>query len=335
MMKKNYDVLSCIQPSGEMHLGNYFGAVKNWVKLQDTHNCIYGIVDLHAMTKDYDPKKLKEHTDRMVIDLLACGIDPMKSILFVQSLVPEHTELAWIFNTLTGFGELTRQTQFKDQQSKTENITAGFFTYPVLQAADILIYNAKVVPVGEDQRQHLELTRNIAQRFNNRFQKDYFNIPETLVTKTPRIMSLADPNKKMSKSLGEKHYIRLFAEEKEVIKKVKTAITDSGNTKEGEMSKGVKNLFELLDACEKTEDITNLMNDFTAGQLKYSHLKEAVTSAILELTKGLREKRNMIEQDTFLINDTIREMSHEARKIARDRLYEVKKLVGIKSISHF
>ena len=253
MTKKR--VLSCIQPTGEIHIGNYFGAVKNWVDIQDRYDCVYGVVDLHAMTMPYDPKTLQDNTTQMFIDLLACGIDPAKSVLFVQSLVPQHTELTWIFNCVTSFGELSRMTQFKDKTDQLEEsggkkgfISAGLFTYPVLQAADILIYKANFVPVGKDQEQHLELSRNIAVRFNNQFG-EYFPEPAPLFTEVPKLMSLADPTKKMSKSLGDKHYISLFETEDSIRKKVKTAVTDTGGQPGGEMSPGVANLFTIIKAC--------------------------------------------------------------------------------------
>ena len=233
MTKKR--VLSCIQPTGEMHIGNYFGAVKNWVRIQDEYECFYGVVDLHAMTMPYDPKKLKENSLRMVAELLACGIDPSKSVLFIQSLVPEHSELTWIFNCVASFGELSRMTQFKDKSEQIESggkfISAGLFTYPVLQAADILVYKANFVPVGKDQVQHLELSRNIAVRFNKQFG-EFFPEPEPLLTEVQKLASLADPTKKMSKSLGEKHYIGLFEEEAKIVKKVKSAVTDTVDPRE-------------------------------------------------------------------------------------------------------
>ncbi len=332
---KTCDVLSCIQPTGEMHIGNYFGAVKNWVSLQSEYECVYGIVDLHAMTKKYDPEALRRNTDQMVLDLLACGIDPGKSIVFVQSLVPEHVELSWILSNVTPYGELTRQTQFKDQQEKGGTLTSGFFTYPVLQAADILIYNAKYVPVGKDQRQHLELSRNIAEKFNHRYSGNFFNLPEPIFTNAPKVMSPADPARKMSKSAGEKHFIRLFADETEIRKKIKSAVTDSGDTPKGEMSPGVKNMLSILDACDKQSQVTSLLNDFRAGQIRYSDLKDTVGDALIELSNNLRSKRKELERDTTLLNDTIREMSSMARELARETLYEVKKLVGIKNVSHF
>jgi len=203
-MKKK--VLSCIQPTGQMHLGNYFGAVKNWVDLQKEYECVYGIVDYHAMTMPYDTKKLRNNTWELIMDLVATGLEP--SNIFIQSLVPEHSELSWIFNCFCSYGQLTRMTQFKDksksqQESNNESyISAGLFDYPVLQAADILIYKADFVPVGKDQEQHLELTRDIAQRFNHQVGKEYFVLPDTLFTETPKINSTADPSRKMSKSAG-------------------------------------------------------------------------------------------------------------------------------------
>jgi tryptophanyl-tRNA synthetase len=332
---KNYEVVSCIQPTGDIHIGNYFGAVKNWVQLQDTHRCIYGVVDLHALTRNFEPKALKSYTNQMVIDLLACGIDPNKSTLFVQSLIPEHTELTWVLSNLTNFGEASRQPQFKSYQKKNENPSVGFFTYPILQAADVLIYKAKYVPVGEDQRQHLELCRNISERFNARYNVDCFNTPEAMYTTSSRIMSLTDPTQKMSKSKGEKHFVRLFEESNIIRKKISAAVTDSGNTTEGEMSKGVSNLFAILGACGKSDEVISLTNDFHTNQLKYTQLKEAVSEALIELTTGLKAKRNEIQSDVSLINDAIREMSEEARKTAQNTIYEVKKHIGIKSISHF
>ncbi len=333
------EVLSCIQPTGEVHIGNYFGAIKNWVALQNTKQCIYGIVDLHAMTgKNFDHQIQRQRSNQMMIDLLACGIDPQKSILFVQSLVPEHLELAWILGSIGSFGELSRQTQFKDKMEKSKNTQAtvpvGLFTYPILQAADILIYKAQSVPVGRDQKQHLELTRNLATRFNNQFG-DFFPIPEPDFSDTPKVMSFADPQQKMSKSLGEKHFIRLFEEEKDLRKKIKSAITDSGETKEGELSAGVKNLFDMLNACGKENARISLMNDFHNGNLQYKLLKETVADALVELTSDMRQRRSEIENDVSLISDVIREMSGQARAIAQKNLYEVKQIVGLKSISHF
>lgn len=329
-------VLSAIQPSGELHLGNYFGAIRNWVRLQNEaeYKCIYGAVDLHVMTLNYEPEDLKKNTERMLLDVLACGIDLDKSILFIQSLVPEHTELTWIFNCLCSYGDLTRQTQFKDKVAQIEEkqtgdkfISAGLFTYPVLQVADILAYKADFVPVGKDQEQHLELSRTIAERFNSRFG-EIFPLPAALFTETPKIYSLADPTRKMSKTLGEKHVIGLFEEENSLRKKVRSAVTDSGETT-GEMSAGVANLFELLKASGKTEIALSLMRDYTRGDLKYSLLKEAVADALVELTSEFRKRREEYAKDRKATIREIHKSSEKAREIAGETLTEVRKLCGL------
>lgn len=334
MAKKT--VLSAIQPSGELHLGNYFGAIKNWVRLQNEaeYKCIYGAVDLHVMTLPYEPDVLKKNTEQMLIDILACGIDLDKSILFIQSLVPEHTELTWIFNCICSFGDLSRQTQFKDKSEQMEEkqtgdkfISAGLFTYPVLQVADILAYKADFVPVGKDQEQHLELSRTIAERFNSRFG-ELFPQPQALFTETPKIYSLADPTRKMSKSLGDKHVIGLFEEENSLRKKVRSAVTDSGETT-GEMSQGVSNLFEMLKACGKTEAALSLLEDYTAGNLKYSLLKEAVADALVELTEDFRKRREEFAKDRKAAMKLIHKSSEEAGEIAGETLKEVRKLCGL------
>ena len=332
MTKKR--VLSCIQPTGEIHLGNYFGAVKNWVSIQDQYECFYGVVDLHAMTMPYDPKTLRKNTLQMMAELLACGIDPDKSVLFIQSLVPQHTELTWIFNCIASFGELSRMTQFKDKSDLIESsgggqfISAGLFTYPVLQAADILIYLADFVPVGRDQVQHLELSRNIAVRFNRQFG-DYFPEPKPLLTNIPKLVSLADPTKKMSKSLGEKHYIGLFEEEESIRKKVKTAVTDTGDQQGDAMSSGVENLFNLIDACGKQAEYDNLMNDYRNGTLKYKDLKEITAEAIIEVTRPLRQKKNDLMSDPDYIVKLSVQLSEKAREVAAKTIIEVRKLTGL------
>src|SRR4030095_12302283 len=208
-------VLSGIQPTGNLHLGRYFGAVRNWVELQEKYDCVYSIVDYHALTAPFDPGNLRQQVWNLTFDLIAVGVKPEN--LFIQSMIPEHAELAWIFNCVSSYGEVSRMTQFKDksqqimEKDKDAFISTGLFTYPVLQAADILIYRADYVPVGKDQDQHLELSRNIAIRFNQIVGQEYFVLPEPLYTPTPKVMSTADPLKKMSASLGPKHYINVFS----------------------------------------------------------------------------------------------------------------------------
>ncbi len=333
MMSKKR-VLSCIQPTGEIHLGNYFGAIKNWVNIQDQYDCIYGVVDLHAMTMPYKPGELKANTLKMVVDLLVCGIDPEKSILFIQSLVPQHTELTWILNCITSYGELTRMTQFKDKteqgedNAKTRFVSAGLFTYPVLQAADILVYKADFVPVGRDQVQHLELSRNIAVRFNSQYGQ-YFPEPMPLLTDIPKLVSLADPTKKMSKSLDKKHYIGLFEEESSIRKKVRSAVTDTGEQQGDIMSPGVENLFNLIKACDREEEHKELLGQYKSGTLKYKDLKDVAADGIVELTKGFIKRRDEISGDISYIEKLAVQLSEKASSIAEKTIRDVRALVGL------
>jgi tryptophanyl-tRNA synthetase len=331
-MKK---VLSCIQPTGEMHLGNYFGAVKNWVDLQSKYECLYGIVDYHAMTMPYDTKKLRQNTWNLIMDLVAVGINPDN--IFIQSLVPEHAELSWIFNCFCSYGQLTRMTQFKDKsqgdQVKGENfISAGLLDYPVLQAADILIYKADYVPVGKDQEQHLELTRDIAQRFNHSVGKEYFVLPEPLYTDTPKIKSTADPSRKMSKSAGQKHYLSVFGDEARIRKQIKSAVTDIGSQPTQEMSPGVSNLFELLKATGDLSSYNTLREAYNDDKLRYAELKEAVSNSIVEMIAPFNQRRIEIAQDKRKLKDQIKASSHRIRMHAHETVKEVKDLVGLMNI---
>ena len=332
-MKKR--VLSCIQPTGYMHFGNYFGAVKNWVDLQEKYDCFYGVVDYHAMTMPYDVAKLRINTWEMVFNLLAVGVKPEH--LFIQSLVPEHVELGWIFNCFASFGGVTRMTQFKDKSSQSEENSSGFisvglFDYPVLQAADILIYKADYVPVGKDQDQHLELSRTIAQRFNNQVGKEYFVMPETLHTETPKIRSRADPIKKMSKSLGPKHYINVFEEEARLRKQIGSAVTDTGDMPKGEMSEGVENLFELIKACGKMDAYNSLLADFNAGALKYVDLKQTTADSLVELSAEFRANKAALNANKKEVKNQIKYASMQIRKTAQHTLQEVKELTGLMNV---
>lgn len=335
-MDQQKRILSCIQPTGDMHFGNYFGAVKNWVQLQKEYRCFYGVVDYHAMTMPYKPKKLRNYSWELIFNLLATGIKP--DYLFIQSLVPEHAELSWIFNCFTSYGQLTRMTQFKDKsaQSREEGgegfISAGLLDYPVLQAADILIYRADFVPVGKDQEQHLELTRNIAQRFNNQVGKEYFVLPEPLFTEVPKVMSPADPTRKMSKSAGEKHYINLFADEKRIRKQVRSAVTDTGDTPAGQMSPGVRNLFELLKASARMDAHAALMADYEAGALKYVDLKDAVADALVAISAQVRERRAELDANKKEVKQRIKASSAEIRKEAQQTVRAVKELAGLMNV---
>lgn len=333
-MKKR--VLSGIQPTGNLHFGRYFGAVKNWVKMQDEYEAVFCVVNYHAMTMPFRPDKLRANSWELATNLLAIGIKP--EYLFIQSLVPEHTELSWILNCYSSYGQLTRMTQFKDKSVQTQEktgesfISAGLFDYPVLQAADILIYKADYVPVGKDQDQHLELTRNIAQRFNNEVGKDFFVLPEPMYTEIPKLMSTADPTRKMSASLGEKHNIDVFADENRIRKQVRSAVTDTGETPEGEMSPGVENLFSLLRAAEQMEAHDSLMADYTAGNLRYVDLKDAVANALVEISSVFRERKAELNADKKAVKNMIKASSAEIRKRAQETVKEVKELAGLLNV---
>ena len=332
-MKKK--VLSCIQPTGDMHFGNYFGAVKGWVDMQEKYDCLYGVVDYHAITMPYNTKQLRTNTWELILNLLATGIRPEH--LFVQSLIPEHAELCWIFNCFCSFGQLTRMTQFKDKSAKNVSegsnfISAGLLDYPVLQAADILIYRADYVPVGKDQEQHLELSRDIAQRFNHQVGKEYFVLPEILYTETPKIASTADPTRKMSKSAGEKHYINVFGDENRIRKQIRSAVTDTGDTPEGEMSSGVKNLFELLKASGELEAYNTLMDNYRTGTLKYSELKPVVADALVKLSTRFKEQKKELNANKKAIKQQIKDSSAQIRKRAQETIKEVKELTGLLNV---
>lgn len=328
-------ILSGIQPTGNLHFGRYFGAIQNWLRLQEEYDCLYCVVNYHAMTMPFQPQKLRQKSWDLVINLLAAGIKPEN--LFIQSLVPEHTELNWILNCFSSYGQLTRMTQFKDKSAQSAEkqegfISVGLYTYPVLQAADILIYHATKVPVGKDQEQHLELTRNIAQRFNNELGKEYFAIPEALYTEVPKVMSTANPNRKMSASLGEKHNIDLFAEPQRIQKQIRSAVTDTGDTPAGQMSAGVENLFSLLKAAGQMEAHASLMTDYEAGALKYVDLKQAVADGLVGISEPIRERKAELLADKKAVKNQIKASSAEIRKRAQQTLKEVKDLVGLVNV---
>jgi tryptophanyl-tRNA synthetase len=286
-------VLSGIQPTADsFHFGNYLGAVRQWVALQDDHDAFYCVVDLHAITVEYDPKTLRERTLRSVAQLLAAGIDPDRSTLFVQSHVPEHAQLAWVLGCITGFGEASRMTQFKDKSAKggTERATVGLFTYPILQAADILIYQADRVPVGEDQRQHLELTRDLAGRFNHRFGKT-FRLPEPyILSETGKIGDLQEPDAKMSKSASSPAgIVELLDDPKVSAKKIRSAVTDSGREVvfDPEHKAGVSNLLTIYSAL--TDRKISEIEDQYSGH-GYGDFKKDLADLVVEFVRPFRER---------------------------------------------
>ena len=330
----NKIIFSGIQPTGDLHIGNYFGAVKNWVRLQNEgeYKCIYCVVDLHAMTMPYEPATLKKNTENLFVDLLAAGLEPSKSIVFIQSMVPEHTELTWILSCVCSYGDLTRQTQFKDKSEQLEGvqgafISTGLFTYPVLQAADILLYRAGFVPVGKDQEQHLELSREVARRFNFTFG-EFFPEPAVLSTETPKLLSLVDPNKKMSKSLGEKHVVPMFADDKTIRARIRSSVTDTGE--EGTpRSPGVDNLLSILSACGHGEQAATFAKEYENGQRRYAPLKDAVAEGLVAMLGPMRERRAEIAADREGLRKIMWDCAQQARELAAQTIKETRKLVGL------
>jgi tryptophanyl-tRNA synthetase len=320
-------VFSGIQPTGQLHIGNYFGAIQNWVRMQDDYDCIYCIVDYHAITLAIEPDLLPRRSLDLAGDLMACGIDPKRSILFVQSHVPEHTELTWVFNAVVSYGDLTRMTQFKEKSEQGDFVSGALFSYPVLQAADILLYRATHVPVGEDQVQHLELTRRIGRRFNNVVDREYFPEVEPYLSPARRIMSPADPTKKMSKSLGPNHYIGLMEDPKEWWKKLRSAVTDVGGDEESAMSPGVESLFLLLRMTASEEVTEAFLERYRSGEPMYGDLKKAVRVHLEETLGPIRERRAKLSDDE--IREALREGAERASAIARKTMAEVRDLVGV------
>ncbi len=322
-------VVSGFKPTGELHLGNYFGTIANALKLQERYECFYFIADYHAITIDWEPEELQRNTLEMALGLLACGIDPERSVLFVQSQIPEHTELCWIFNNLASFGDLMRMTQFKECREEAEKsqefVSVGLFDYPALQAADILIYHGAKVPVGADQLQHLELTRRIARRFNSRFGP-YFPEPEGILSEAPRIMSPADPLKKMSKSYGEKHVIRLTEPEDSIWEKIKTAVTDPG-PRGVEMSPGVANLFQLLKLSAPADTYEKFRSEYDRGTLQYESLKRALFEHLMEALGPIRARRKKLRESDA--RAALKLGAQRASRIAQQTLQEVKRRIGV------
>lgn len=325
-MKKR--ILSGIQPSGNLHIGNYLGAIKQWLELQNTYEAFFCVVDEHAITVPQDPKELRENTLNLAMIYLAAGIDPKKSTIFIQSHVPAHAELGWILNTMTPLGELERMTQFKDKKDKQSEVLAGLFNYPTLMAADILLYQTDAVPVGDDQSQHVELTRSLAKRFNNRFG-EAFKIPELLVRKeTARIMGLDDPSKKMSKSAASaNNYIALLDSPDEIRRKVKIAVTDSEK--------------EVRYDEEKKPAIANLMRIYSAfGNIgfdeiekqyqskSYADFKHDLGELLVEKLTPFQNKYRELAKDKQQVLNILRTGADRANEIANKTLRAVQEKIG-------
>ena len=325
-------IFSGIQPSGILTLGNYLGALKNWVALQENNDCLYCVVNQHAITVRQDPAALRQHTYEALAVYLAAGIDPEKSILFVQSHVSAHAELAWVLNCYTMFGELSRMTQFKDKSAKNEhNINAGLFTYPALMAADILLYQADLVPVGQDQKQHVELTRDIAERFNGIYGST-FTLPEPYIPKTGmRIMSLADPTRKMSKSDANPNaYIAILDKPEDIVRKFRRAVTDSDACVcRGEGKEGVGNLMNIY-ACFTGQSDEEIEREF-AGR-GYGDFKTAVGEVTAEALAPLRKRYAELIADKAYLESVMKNGAQQAASLAARTMRKVYKKVGFVQI---
>ncbi len=324
-------IFSGIQPSGELSIGNYIGSLRNWVKLQDDYDCIYCVVNEHAITVRQDPKELLERSYNNLALFIAAGIDPQKSTIFLQSHVPAHCQLSWVLNCYTQMGELNRMTQYKDKSKRyADNVTAGLFDYPVLMAADILLYQANLVPVGDDQRQHVEITRDIATRFNNLYGET-FVLPEAYFPKTgARVMSLQEPTKKMSKSDdNQNNVVRILEEPKSIIKKMKKAVTDSDNPPsiryDWENKPGVSNLLEILSACNG-KSIDELVAQYSDSM--YGTFKNDVGEAVVAMLEPIQTRYNEIRPDTAYLDEIFRHGAQKASAIAQKTLDDVYTKIG-------
>ncbi len=321
-------VLSMIQPTGVFTLGNYLGALRNFVALQDDYECVYALADLHAITVRQEPAAFRKNTLSAYAMMLALGINPEKSIFFIQSQVPEHAQLAWILNCYTQFGELSRMTQFKDKAAKhADNVNAGLFTYPCLMAADILLYNADYVPVGADQKQHLELARNVAERFNGLYSPT-FVVPEGLIPKTgARIMSLQDPTKKMSKSDDNTaSFITMLDTPDQIIKKFRRAVTDSeACVRYGEGKDGINNLMGIYSSITG-KTYAEIEREFDGRG--YGDFKTAVGEAVVETLEPIQTRYKALVQDKAYLEKCYSEAAPRAEAIARRTLHKAMKKVG-------
>ena len=329
MAENRKRIFSGIQPSGKIHLGNYLGAVRNWVQLQDEYDCIYCVVDEHAITVRQDPAELRRKTLELFAQLLACGVDPERSTLFVQSHVTQHAEIAWVLNCFTMFGELSRMTQFKDKSAKhADNVNAGLFTYPVLMAGDILLYQADLVPVGEDQKQHVEIGRDIATRFTYNYG-DVFTLPDAYIPKVgARVMSLNQPDSKMSKSIPE-GCVYLMDKPDEIMRKFKRAITDSDTERcvryDRANKPGVATLIDIYAA------VTGKSYEAIEAEFEgkgYGAFKPAVGEAVVELFRPIRERTEELLADKAQLQQLYRAGAEKASAIAGRTLRKVYKKVG-------
>jgi tryptophanyl-tRNA synthetase len=324
-------IFSGIQPSGELHIGNYLGAVKNWVHLQHQHPSVFSIVDYHAITVPQDPAQLRVRRREMAVSILAAGVDPSVAALFVQSTVPEHTELAWIFNTVTPLGELERQTQFKDKSGRQESIMAGLLNYPVLQAADILLYRADLVPVGEDQVQHLELSRVIGRKWNSLYAADladgFFPEPQPLLTPTRRIMGL-DGQTKMSKSMG--NTIGLLEAPESIWAKLRPAMTDPARVKKTDPgTPEICNIYHLHKAFSPPPTVEHVANMCRTAGWGCIDCKKVLFESMEQELVPIRRRAEAIREDPAIVDDALADGTRRCRVLAQETMAEVKERMAL------
>lgn len=326
-MRQRY--FSGIQPTGELHIGNYLGAIKSWIELQDTYEGFFGIVDYHAITEPYNPEDMPKRVMDTALDYLAAGLDPNKSTILIQSLIPEHTEMAWLLNTVTPVSWVERVPTYKEK-ARRPGVSAnmGLLGYPVLMAADIVLYKSTIVPVGEDQLPHLELAREIIRAFNGRYG-DVFPEPHAYLGRGTRIMSLTEPTRKMSKSLGPQNYIALADAPDTIRTKVMRAVTDIGPGG-GEMSPGTRNLFELMEIFSSEETYGHFKKLYDEKKIRYSDMKQKLADDLISALGPIRERRLALSLRTGYIQDLLIEGSRKAGEIARQTLAETKEKMGLR-----
>ena len=322
-------IFSGVQPTGSIHIGNYLGAIKQWIELQEKNECIFCIVDLHALTASFDPKTLQGLILEKAIVYLAAGINPEKSIIFIQSQIKEHSELAWLLNTVTPVGDLARMTQYKEKAKKfKKNLNAGLLNYPILMAADILLYQTDIVPVGEDQKQHVELTRTIAKKFNQRFGQT-FKVPEAKLAKAgARIMSLTQPTKKMSKTDEPESYIGLFDEPAELKEKIMKAVTDTGKVIKynPKLKPGIANLLTIYSLI--SEKPTKELEKKFKGK-GYAEFKRSLANLLINYLEPFRRKRKELLGREVYVKEILQQGAKRAEIIARLTIQEVRKKMGL------
>lgn len=328
-VEKKKIVLSAIQPTGTPTLGNYLGALKNWKNMKDDYNCLYAVADLHSLTVRPDPATLRKNTMELYAILLAIGLDPEESIVFIQSHVPQHAQLAWLLNCCTQFGEAARMTQFKDKSEKhPENVNVGLFTYPILMAADILLYQADYVPIGADQKQHLEIARDIAERFNTVYGNT-FTLPEPFIGKIgARVMSLQDPTAKMSKSdPNPRSYISMLDDDNVIVKKIKSAVTDSeAKVRYAEGKEGINNLMGIYSCCTGLS-YEQIEKDFDGKG--YGDFKAAVAEAVVEELRPFKAEFNRLVNDKAYLNECAKNGAEKASRFAQRTLNKAMKKSGL------